>query len=234
MLLLAPLFIFIREDFGVSYTELGLALTAFNVVSTVLQTPVGFLVDRGTRATMLIAGLLLGAAAFAVAGLVQFVLGVCRDVRGAGPRQHRLSPGRLRAARARTFRSSAPDACSRTTPSPACSATQPRRRRWSICIRVDRLARRLPVRRGARRGGRDRRAPDARAAGGGEAAAKKQAKSRPTTPRSTAGSSCCRRRSCSTSCSSSCSRCRAAGSTTISWRRSARCTARRRRSPTPR
>ena len=45
-MLLAPLFIFIRADFGVSYTELGLALTAFNLVSAVLQTPVGFLVDR--------------------------------------------------------------------------------------------------------------------------------------------------------------------------------------------
>jgi FSR family fosmidomycin resistance protein-like MFS transporter len=70
MLLLAPLFIFIREDFGVTYTELGLALTAFNVVSTVLQTPVGFLVDRWSARLMLGIGLLIGAAAFAIAGLV--------------------------------------------------------------------------------------------------------------------------------------------------------------------
>lgn len=70
MLLLAPLFIFIREDFGVTYTELGLALTAFNVVSTVLQTPVGFLVDRWSARMMLGIGLLIGAGAFAIAGLV--------------------------------------------------------------------------------------------------------------------------------------------------------------------
>ncbi len=70
ILLLAPLFIFVREDFGVSYTELGLALTAFNVVSAVLQPPAGFLVDRVGARIVLIAGLLLGAAAFAVAGLV--------------------------------------------------------------------------------------------------------------------------------------------------------------------
>lgn len=70
ILLLAPLFIFIREDFGVSYTELGLALTVFNVVSTVGQTPVGFLVDRWNARYMLVAGLLVGAAAFAIAGLV--------------------------------------------------------------------------------------------------------------------------------------------------------------------
>jgi MFS family permease len=67
--LLAPLFIFVRNDFAVSYTELGLALTAFNVVSTVLQTPAGFLVDRFSARQMLIAGLLLGAAAFATAAL---------------------------------------------------------------------------------------------------------------------------------------------------------------------
>ena len=46
MLTLAPLFAFIRADFGVTYTELSLALTAFNVVSAVLQTPVGFFIDR--------------------------------------------------------------------------------------------------------------------------------------------------------------------------------------------
>jgi FSR family fosmidomycin resistance protein-like MFS transporter len=70
ILLLAPLFIFIREDYGVTYTELGLALTVFNVVSTVGQTPVGFLVDRWNARYMLVAGLLVGAAAFAIAGLV--------------------------------------------------------------------------------------------------------------------------------------------------------------------
>ena len=46
IVLLAPLFVFIRADYGVSYTELGFALTAFNIVSTVFQTPMGFLVDR--------------------------------------------------------------------------------------------------------------------------------------------------------------------------------------------
>lgn len=70
ILLLAPLFIFVREDYGVSYTELGLALTAFHVVSTVFQTPAGFLVDRWNARYMLVAGLLIGAVAFAIAGLV--------------------------------------------------------------------------------------------------------------------------------------------------------------------
>jgi MFS family permease len=70
IVLLAPLFVFIRADYGVSYTELGLALTAFGAVSTVLQTPVGFFIDRSDPRTILISGLLLGASAIAVAALV--------------------------------------------------------------------------------------------------------------------------------------------------------------------
>ena len=70
MVLLAPLFVFIRADFGVTYTQLGLALTAFNVVSAVLQTPVGFVVDRIGARVNLIGGLLLGSAAVAAAGLI--------------------------------------------------------------------------------------------------------------------------------------------------------------------
>jgi FSR family fosmidomycin resistance protein-like MFS transporter len=70
MLLLAPLFVFIKDDYGVTYTELSLALAAFGVVSSVLQTPVGFFVDRFGARLNLIGGLLLGSAAVAVAGLV--------------------------------------------------------------------------------------------------------------------------------------------------------------------
>jgi MFS transporter, FSR family, fosmidomycin resistance protein len=70
MIILAPLFAFIRADYGVSYTDLALALTAFNLVSAVLQTPAGFLVDRIGARTVLVAGVALGAIAFAVAGLV--------------------------------------------------------------------------------------------------------------------------------------------------------------------
>jgi MFS family permease len=69
ILLLPPLFAFVRADFGVSYTELGLALTAFNVTSAALQTPAGFLVDRIGARAVLVTGLVLGAGAVAVAAL---------------------------------------------------------------------------------------------------------------------------------------------------------------------
>src|SRR6202167_5204990 len=70
MLMLAPLFAFIRSDFNVSYTELALALTVFNVVSGVFQTPIGFIVDRFGARMVLIAGLALSSIAYAVAGIV--------------------------------------------------------------------------------------------------------------------------------------------------------------------
>jgi MFS family permease len=68
--LLAPLFVFVRADYAVSHTELGLAYTAFNIVSTALQTPAGFLVDRVSARVLLVAGLIIGALAFAIAAAV--------------------------------------------------------------------------------------------------------------------------------------------------------------------
>jgi MFS family permease len=70
MLVLPPLFAFVRADYDVSYTELGLAITVFNVVSAVLQTPAGFLIDRIDARLALVSGLLIGAAGYAVAALV--------------------------------------------------------------------------------------------------------------------------------------------------------------------
>ncbi len=70
MLMLAPLLAFVRDDFKVSYTELAVAVTVFNVVSGLLQTPVGFIVDRIGARVILIAGLALSGSAFAIAGMV--------------------------------------------------------------------------------------------------------------------------------------------------------------------
>jgi FSR family fosmidomycin resistance protein-like MFS transporter len=64
-LLLAPLFPWLKEAFGVSYTQLGFLMTLFFVVSCAVQTAAGFLVDRHGPRPLLFGGLgLLGVAAF--------------------------------------------------------------------------------------------------------------------------------------------------------------------------
>jgi MFS transporter, FSR family, fosmidomycin resistance protein len=70
IILLAPLLPFVRAEYGVSYTEIGLAFAAFNIVSAALQTPAGFLVDRFGARALLVAGLVIGALAFITVGLV--------------------------------------------------------------------------------------------------------------------------------------------------------------------
>ena len=45
-LLLAPLFPWIKDAFGLSYAELGLLMTTFYVVSGFAQAAAGFVVDR--------------------------------------------------------------------------------------------------------------------------------------------------------------------------------------------
>lgn len=70
IILLAPLLPMVRTDYGVSYTEIGLAFAAYNIVTAALQTPAGFLVDRLGARVLLVAGLAIGASAFVIAGLV--------------------------------------------------------------------------------------------------------------------------------------------------------------------
>ena len=70
MLLLPPLFPLLREVYGVGYTELGFAISVFSIVTACTQVPVGFAVDRFGARRILIAGLFLEAAAFALIGFV--------------------------------------------------------------------------------------------------------------------------------------------------------------------
>src|SRR2546427_13017098 len=70
ILVLPPLFPFIRDFYSVSYTELGFALTAFNVTTALCQTPAGFLVDRIGPRFVLVSGLVLGAVCLAIVGSI--------------------------------------------------------------------------------------------------------------------------------------------------------------------
>jgi len=70
IMLLPPIFGQVKDAFGVSYIEIGFALTAFNVCSALLQTPAGFLVDRFGPRAMLTGGLIVGSAAISLAALL--------------------------------------------------------------------------------------------------------------------------------------------------------------------
>ena len=85
-LLLAPLFPWLKDEFGVGYAELGLLMSIFFVVSCVVQALSGFIVDRfGPRPVLFIGLSLLGAAAFGFAASQSYaMLAVFSVVAGVG------------------------------------------------------------------------------------------------------------------------------------------------------
>jgi len=59
ILVLPPMFLAWQRQFGVSYAELGLSVALMSGVTAVLQTPIGFLVDRHGARRFLIGGTLI-------------------------------------------------------------------------------------------------------------------------------------------------------------------------------
>jgi MFS transporter, FSR family, fosmidomycin resistance protein len=83
-LTLPPLFPVLREAFGVSYTELGIMMTAIYGTSAIVQVPVGFAVDRYGARIVLSIGLTLMAVAFGLIGLAPtFIVVVALAMLGA-------------------------------------------------------------------------------------------------------------------------------------------------------
>ena len=70
VMLLPPIFLLVKDHFGTSYGAIALALTAFNVMSALLQTPAGFLVDRIGARAMLTGGLILSGVGITAAALL--------------------------------------------------------------------------------------------------------------------------------------------------------------------
>jgi MFS transporter, FSR family, fosmidomycin resistance protein len=85
-LLLPPLFPWLKDAFGASYTQLGALLTVFFVVSCIVQAVSGFWVDRYGPRPILFAGLaLIGVAALGFAASASYwMLAACAVVAGIG------------------------------------------------------------------------------------------------------------------------------------------------------
>ena len=70
MLVLPPFFGQLRGDLGVDYIDLGLTITAYSVTTGLLQTPMGFLVQKYGGRRVLIGGLFVNSIAIGLVGLV--------------------------------------------------------------------------------------------------------------------------------------------------------------------
>ncbi len=106
ILTLPALIPLLPSHMGVSFFELGIALTLFNFVSLIVQTPLGFLTDRVGARRMLIVGLLVGGASFALLAVTKSYFALLIAMIGAGlangvyhPADYALLSGGIRSER---------------------------------------------------------------------------------------------------------------------------------------
>jgi MFS transporter, FSR family, fosmidomycin resistance protein len=84
MLILVPLFPLFKSQWGISFVQLGFVLMVWNVAGVIAQTPAGILVDRIGSRKLLVGALLIGAAAFATAGVLSSYWGLVLAAAVAG------------------------------------------------------------------------------------------------------------------------------------------------------
>jgi MFS family permease len=70
MLVLPPFFAQLRQDLGIDYMDLGLTITAYSVTTGLLQTPMGFLVQKYGGRRVLIGGLFVNSIAIGLVGFI--------------------------------------------------------------------------------------------------------------------------------------------------------------------
>lgn len=70
VIMLPPLFMYARQEYGASFEQLAFAMAVFGFCSAALQVPAGFVVDRFGSSALLIAGLALSATGVAIVGLI--------------------------------------------------------------------------------------------------------------------------------------------------------------------
>ena len=69
MMMLPPMLPLLGESMQIGYTQIGLALTAYSLVSALTQTPIGYVVDRVGAPKILIAGIVLESLSFMLIGV---------------------------------------------------------------------------------------------------------------------------------------------------------------------